>query len=335
MEEETWTTLSGDYNAAAGSDAPKDGPAPNPLADLPPRVRDFLDQHAVAEPLKDLCQNLIPGRNFARFADRLARGDFDEHLACSAHPMGGLLAQLCAAPKELGTDWLKAVANHDAFDLAALTVPYYAANNRYFSSIKDYSGSGTVFSASLGSWLVSQREMKIIAVAQFAPRLLAQNHRTNDITQPLIHHALFHNSVSISTLRNYVEATGSLDFITFENNAGQNMFHRLASAKGYYHQMNIVEAVSWLIERKPELVHSTDEAGWTVLDRYVANMTQQSIPAPAGIAESPMLRLLLSADAPLRRQTPPGLSLVDYHAAQKSERKLIDKPTGITRKPSS
>ena len=54
--------------------------------------------------------------------------------------------------------------------------------------------------------------------------------------------------------------------------------------------------------------------------------------APAAVIESGVLRLLMSAGAQFRRQTPPGMSLVDYHNQQTPT--VLGKPTSpLSRKP--
>lgn len=305
--------------------------AVDPLADLPTRVRDFLRHPDVAQPLKDLCLHLIPTQDFAAFKARLDRGDFDDHLTCPAHPMGGLLAQLAAAPKELGNEWLQAVAQHEAFAVDALNVPYYYTGNAYVSSIREYSNQ-SVSHRTLGSWMIGHRSMKYLDVASFAPRLLAHEYRTNDITQPIGHHALYSSSISIELLQSYADATGSLDFIDVKNTAGENLFYRLATVKSWYNQTSTLNALSWMLDRRPDIANSVDAAGWTTLDRYVLQMTAQSGGAPAAVIESGVLRLLMSAGAQFRRQTPPGMSLVDYHNQQTPT--VLGKPTSpLSRKP--
>ena len=304
--------------------------AVDPLADFPPRVRDFLRNPDVARPLKDLCLHLIPTQDFAAFKDRLDRGDFDNHLTCDAHPMGGLLAQLASAPKELGNEWLQAVAQREAFSVDALNVPYFYTGNAYSSSIKDYSTQSISYRL-LGSWMMGHRSMKYLDIAAFAPRLLAHEYRTNDITQPIGHHALYNSSISIEQLQSYADATGTLDFIDVKNTAGENLFYRLATVKSWHNQPNILNALSWMLDRRPDLAQSTDAAGWTLLDRYVLNHTIQSGASPATVAETGMLRLLMSAGTQFRRQTPPGMSLVDYHQQQHTT--VLAKPSAVKRAP--
>ena len=313
--------LSGDDGTTSNAD---------PLADLHARVRDFLRNPEVARPLKDLCLHIIPAQDFATFKDMLDRGDFDDHLACPVVPMGGLLAQLAAAPKDIGNEWMQAVANHPAFDVDALTVPYFYNGSSYVSALKDH-GTQNVTQRPLGNWMMSHRAMKYLDVATFAPRLLAHEYKVNDISQPIGHHALYSSSISIELLQTYADAAGNLDFIDVKNTAGENLFYRLGTVKSWYNQPNILNAMSWMLDRRPELAHSVDAAGWTLLDRYVLQMTAQSGGMPAVASETGMLRLLLSAGTQFRRQTPPGMSLVDYHNQQHST--VLGKPSPITRKP--
>ncbi len=320
------------YNSAAISG--DDGTTSvDPLADLPPRVRDFLRNADVAQPLKDLCLHILPAADFATFKRRLDRGDFDAHLTCDAHPMGGLLAQLAAAPKELGNDWLQAVAQREAFAVDALSVPYYYTGSYYSSHIKDYTGQ-SVSQRPLGSWMLGHRSMKYPDLAQFCARLLAHEYKANDVSQPIAHHAIY-GTPTLEYLRDFADKAGTLDFINVKNANGESVFYRLATNKNLYNHASTLNVLSWLLERKPELIHTTDDAGWTALDRYVLQMTVQSGVSQAVTTESGMLRLLLASGAQFRRQTPPGMSLVDYHNNQQTTT-LLGKPAAagpIKRKP--
>lgn len=321
------------YNAVATAGDDGTTSVADPLADLPPRVRDFLRNQDIARPLKDLCLHLIPSGDFDTFKQRLDDGEFDAHLACDAHPMGGLLAQLAAAPKDLGNHWMQAVAQREAFTLADLRVPYYNNGSSYVSNIKDYS-SQSVSHYWLGSWMITHRGMKYPDVAQFCPRLLAHDYRTNDVTQPIAHHAIYGN-LTLEYLRDFADKAGSLDFANIKNAAGESIFYRIATNKNLFNHVPTLNVLSWMLDRKPDLIHSVDDAGWTTLDRYVLQMTVQSGGSLAAATETAMLRLLLSAGAQFRRQSPPGLSLVDYHQAQQTST-IISKPASagpIARKP--
>lgn len=319
------------YNAAAAN-SDDAAAVPDPLENLPARVRAFLLNDDIAQPLKDLCLTIIPDKDVGEFMRRLERGDFDAHLDCAAHPMGGLIAQLCSAPKEFAADCLRAVAQHPAFDVQKMIVPYFYNGSSYISTIKDYNEQ-SVSSRTLGSWLIGHYSLKYTDIAEQMPRLLVQDYRTNDTTQPIAHHAIYTSNCTLELIRSFAEKAGNIDFINSKNAAGETLFFRLATVKSWYNSQPILNALSWLIDQNPSLVNTTDDAGWTVLDRYVMQMTSQNGGQPAVLLETGMSRLLMSANAELRRQSPPGLSLVDYCAAQKATTTLIHKPASLTRKP--
>ena len=313
--------LGAHYNAAA---QPQLEEKPDPLAHLSAAERRFAENPDVADALKELFLTIIPDKDFEKFSARLDRGDYDAHLDCAAHPMGGLLAQVAAMPKEHGLEWFKAIAKRDALDINALEVPYFYNGNSYVTTIKGYSDQ-SVSRQPLGARLIGSYGIKMLDLAAAAPRLLAHETRNNEVTQPIAHHLMFNETISLQRVQMIADKTGSLDFIDIRNAAGESIFYRLATNKDWYNTVSILNVAGWLLERRPELANTTDAAGWTPLDRYVLKMTAQTSGQPAVANESGMLRLLMSAGAQFAKQTPPGISLADYHA-QHADRASLRKP---------
>ena len=153
----------------------------------------------------------------------------------------------------------------------------------------------TVSQRPLVQWLMEKFSLKALDIADRAPQLLAQNYRSGDVTQPLVHHYILNANRQVAELEDLAQAAGTLDFLDVVDAAGKTVFFRLATQGPFD---NALDIMSWMLLRRPELIQGTDALGWTVLGRYVQRTTNES-------AHS---RFLIAAGARFRWQTPPGLS---------------------------
>lgn len=288
------------FNASASAEAAAD-PA---QIEKEKRIARFLDDAAVPEVLKHTYRVLIPEGRFDTIADMIAAGEYDDAIQCPAAPLGGLLAQLAAVPKTTFAPHMKrvmrALNDRAEIPLAQLTAPYIKlASGSTSFNLADYKGQA-VASWNLVSLLIGRHELKLLDIAAIAPRLLAQNHTMDDTTIPRAHHYILFRDRKAADLDAIEKAAGTLDFLDIRDDRGRTVFFRLASDQASH--SHALDLLSWMIQRKPELVHATDDLGWTALDRYVQRV---------GTVENAHQRFLIAAGATFNRQVPPGLSVAD------------------------
>lgn len=291
----------------------------------PAAAQAFLADDAAPPALKRLFSEVLPARDLAAFCQMVDAGDFDDAVTCDAHPFAGALAQLLTLKTEELHNWLRPLLHRREIDAGNLELCYYYNGNSYSSSLADYRGQ-SIQKVALAGWLMSNRSMKIHDLARIDVRLLSQNLQIDGLQQPLVMQMFSSSECNWQGLQKLAEAAGSDDFLHYKNMRGETLFYRLCLHRNYFENPPTLEALSWMIDRAPQLVNATDDAGWTVLDRHVMLLTRYDNLGRGTMAETAMTRLLMSAGAELKRQIAPGFNLASEMEKRQDNKPILKAP---------
>ena len=310
--------------AAYYDDEPYYPPA-SPQPPKPSASEAFLGDDNAPPALKRLFTEVLPARDLAAFCQMVRDGDFDAAITCDAHPFAGVLPQLLTLKTEELSQWLRPLLQRREIDTAALELVYYYNGNSYSTAIDSYRGQSQQ-KVALASWLMSNRSMKIYDLAALDVRLLAQNTQIDGMLQPLVMQMFSSGDCNWQGLQKLADAAGSDDFLHYRNARGETLFYKLCLHRNYFENPPTLEALSWMLDRAPELVNATDDAGWTVLDRHVMLLTRYDNLGRGTMAETALTRLLLSAGAELKRQSAPGFNLASELEKREPNKPILKAP---------
>lgn len=262
-------------------------------------------EEALADPalppvLKHLAESIIPEKREEELRALVRGGCFDPLLICEARPLLSPLSQVMGMPKEDADRWLKIMLGDDPEKWASAQCPCYGFRNGRFSTDPDYKDSyygTTLETPSLLSVLAARTETPVIDIAAISPAALVlptADRYGNLADQPLLHQMLQTKEFSIATLDKLETLTGGVDFLNIKNNRGETLFHRIVSNAGWCEDIARLDAASWMLQRKPELVNEPDRFGWTPLDRMLS--------LSRGNLDTSMGRLMIVSGARLEKQ---------------------------------
>jgi hypothetical protein len=289
---------------------------------------------ALADPalppvLKDLAERIIPKRLLEDFRDLVTAGAIDPLDACVAQPLLCPVSQVMGLPPEEADAWLKVLFANNPAAVTEAKCPCYGFRHGRFSTDPDYRDSyyGTELETpSLLSVLAGRTETPVIDVAKIFPQGLSvpvPDRYGISAEWPLLHQLLNSKELSVETLDKLEELTGGDDFLSIKNGRGETLLHNIASNNGAAEDQIKLDAVSWMLQRRPDLINEPDRFGWTPLDRLVSRAQ--------GKVDTSMGRLLIVSGAKLEKQIAPQFNLqsaLDEHSGGR-----LDKPA--PRKPGS
>ncbi|TAL37295.1 MAG: hypothetical protein EPN97_05560 [Alphaproteobacteria bacterium] len=281
-----------------------------------------LEDPGVPEVLKHLALHLIPEKRSDELAALVREGSLDPLMICEARPLLSPLSQVMGMPREEADRWLKIMLGDDPEKWASAQCPCYGFRNGRFSTDPDYKDSYynmTLETPALLAVLAARTETPVVDIAQISPAALAlpaADRYGNATDQPLLHQMLQTKEFSIATFDKLEKITGGTDFLFIKNARGETLFHRLASAPSFQEDLARLDAVSWMLQRRPGLVNEPDRFGWTPLDRLLSQSQ--------GKVDTSMGRLLIVSGARLEKQMATQFNL----AAALEERSgaRLDKP---------
>jgi hypothetical protein len=301
-------------------------------SDKPPRSarEEGLEDPAVPEVLKHLATHLIPESRPYELAALIREGSLDPLMICEARPLLSPVSQVMGMPREEADRWLKILLGDDPGKWASAKCPCYGFRNGRFSTDPDYKDSyygTTLETPSLLAVLAARTETPVVDIAQVAPAALAlpTADRYGNVTdQPLLHQMLQTKEFSIATFDKLEKITGGSGFLSIKNARGETLFHRIASTPSFQEDIVRLDAISWMLQRKPELVNEPDRFGWTPLDRLLSQSQ--------GKVDTSMGRLLIVSGARLEKQMTPQFNLasaLEEHSGSRLDKPAPRKPGGL------
>lgn len=262
-------------------------------------------QYDYAELLQDLATRIIPENLFNEVRNLVRTGQLDVTKVWEPEPLLSPISQLAGAPE--WQDFLRA-AFADKPE-AAVNAPCPCHNlHRGFASTDpttvDTSNNGRngVEMRNLATFLYRSGKTANQILEALPQLLLSPIADTNNANpQQLLFVDLVNSAQIVEHLDALEASSGNTEFLKLKNTRGQTLFHAIAQSPSFREDYVRIDALSWMLERRPEIINEPDRFGWTPLDRLMAFSN--------GNVDSPLGRLLLSAGARLSRQIAPGFNL--------------------------
>lgn len=285
-----------------------------------------LEDPALPQVLKEIQQVVVPNKDIGAFRALVASGAVDPLFIPEQHPLMSpvSLAMSGEDPKK----WLAALfsQNNDAFLAANVALSsYYGQPQIAYFDMDRYKVEIQPLLPRLvqnGDYAFSD----FLTIAPAAAAKLAEMplvKRGGDAPEPLFHHTFNTSDCSVAMLDRLEQLTGSDDFLMLRNARGETMFHRIAAHPGFQHDEAKTDMLSWMLQRRPQLVNDTDRFGWTPLDRLVSRVNSS--------VDTPMGRLLIVAGARMERQIAPGFNLaaaLEEHGHKRLDKAAVRKLPG-------
>jgi len=286
--------------------------------DMLAATADTQKQEAYTALLEDLSFRIIPEKRFDELRDLVRTGKLDLTKVWEPNPLMSAVSQLAGAP-----DWQEFFkAAFEAAPEAALDAPCPCHGLRTGNASTNpatfhNSYGNSVETPNLATFLL--RSGKGIAdIAKALPQLLDApvGDYYNRNPQPMLFAVLGSEREIVDQLDALEAATGGCEFLYLRNARGETLFHTIAQSPSSRDDQARLDAVSWMLERRPGLVNERDRFGWTPLDRFVSF-------AGANV-DCAMSRLLVAAGAEFSRQIAPGFNLAA--AVEERAGRRLDKP---------
>lgn len=267
-----------------------------------------LQDASVPAVLKDLANRIIPGQRFDDFREAVECGALDPLDVPEKFPMMSAVAQVLALPdaKEQ-MKWLKELFEGTPEKFRAAVAPNFGyqwgSPNTDIAAYDDYRGYQVELTP-LFSLLAQRPDVTLADFFALDPAALSQDIVGRDASQapqPLLHHIAFNRELTVKALDEIEAATGNADFLLIKNARGETLFHRIASYHGNHEDEAKLDLLSWMSQRKPQLVNEADRFGWTPLDRLLVHSR--------GKIDTSLGRFLLASNAKLAKQIAPEFNL--------------------------
>jgi hypothetical protein len=266
-----------------------------------------LADPAVPQNLKDLAARIIPEKRIDEFRHLVNTGAIDPLDACAAQPLLSPVSQVMGLPPEEAAEWLKVLFAHDPSLMTQAKCPCLGFRNGRFSTDPDYRDSyygNELETPMLLAVLAGRTETPVAELVKFTPAALSErvaDRYGNVPEQTLLHQMLDTKEFSIPTLDKLEQITGDADFLLIKNARGETLFHRIAGNNSSAEDLAKLDAASWMLQRRPDLVNEPDRFGWTPFDRLLSKAQ--------GKVDTSMGRLLLVSGAKLSKQIAPHFNL--------------------------
>jgi hypothetical protein len=282
-----------------------------------------LADPAVPAVLKDLAAHVAQNDREA-LRSMVESGAIDPLFTCAAQPLLSPVSQMFAADDPVA--WLKILFAKQPEKIAEAQCPCYNfgsssfsvdlnfPDNRWNSAQLETPGLLPVLSERLRG---TGKKRSVCDIAELCPAALGvkvANYKGETGDGPLLHHLLNYDELSVAALDRLEAITGNADFLLLRNDRGETLFHRIAADSYRREDLPKLDAASWMLQKRPELVNTADRFGWTPLDRHIS--------VDSGKCDNSMGRLLLASGAKLAKQIAPGFNL----RALLDERDALDKP---------
>ncbi len=267
-----------------------------------------LQDAGVSSALKDLANRIIPAGRFEDFREAVDCGAIDALDVPEKFPMISAVSQVLALPdaKEQ-IKWLKELFEGSPEKFRAAVAPNFGfqwgSPNTNIAAYDDYRGY-EVERTPLFSLLAQRADVTLADFFAFDPEALSQPVKNRDASQPaqpLLHHIAFNRELTVQALDDIEAATGNADFLLIKNARGETLFHRIAANNGSQEDESKLDLLSWMSQRKPQLVNEPDRFGWTPLDRLLSHSR--------GKLDTSLGRFLLASNAKLAKQIAPEFNL--------------------------
>ncbi|MDF3024945.1 MAG: hypothetical protein K0R10_2306 [Alphaproteobacteria bacterium] len=267
-----------------------------------------LQDASVATALKDLANRIIPAGRFDDFREAVDAGAIDPLDVPEKFPMMSAVSQVLALPEAKDQiKWLKELFDGEREKFRAAVAPNFGwqwgSPNTNIAAYDDYRGY-EIERTPLFSLLAQRADVTLADFFALDPQALAQNVVNRDASQapqPLLHHIAFNRELTVKALDDIEAATGNADFLLIKNARGETLFHRIASYNGNHEDETKIDILSWMSQRKPNLVNEPDRFGWTPLDRLLSHSR--------GKLDTTLGRFLLASNAKLAKQIAPEFNL--------------------------
>lgn len=283
--------------------------------------KEALEDASVPPALKRLAEEVIPNKDFSAFRAMVESGEISPGMESGNQPLLAPAAQILSLPEDVDiSKWMSVLFGGDIEKIREAKVSTWSGYyNRGYFDLSNYAGQELAERALLPILVSSYGGAAVTKLAAMSPQLLAERVADRDGQKPedpLLHHALGGNNISVETLDRLEELTGGAEFLKIKNKRGETLFHRIVANSSWVENSDRLDQASWMLQRNPKLVNEPDRFGWTPLDRLLAN-TQ-------GKSDSSMGRFLLAAGARLEKQIAPSFNLAAVLRAE--EEKRLDKP---------
>jgi hypothetical protein len=223
------------------------------------------------------------------------------------------------------TIWLKELFSTTTSLEETLTVPMiYTGSSNWTFSI-DRQTSEVAKPQDFAAYLLGSGGKNIFSITEISPALLGQTVKIDQRVLPLLHSLQLQSPFTIAELEKLFRDCDPAFFLGTRDARGKTLFFDIAINPNNRESVNMIDVTSWMLLKQPNLIHMTDNLGWTVLDRYILNLSSQRVDP----LESSMLRLLVSAGAQFNRQVAPRFNLAAE--VEKRTNPLFEKP-GISKK---
>lgn len=267
-----------------------------------------LQDASVATALKDLANRIIPAGRFDDFREAVDAGAIDPLDVPEKFPMMSAVSQVLALPEAKDQiKWLKELFDGEPEKFRAAVAPNFGFQwgrpDTNIAAYDDYRGY-EIERTPLFSLLAQRADVTLADFFALDPQALAQNVVNRDSSQapqPLLHHIAFNRELTVKALDDIEAATGNADFLLIKNARGETVFHRIASYNGNHEDETKLDILSWMSQRKPNLVNEPDRFGWTPLDRLLSHSR--------GKLDTTLGRFLLASNAKLAKQIAPEFNL--------------------------
>lgn len=267
-----------------------------------------LQDASVPSSLKDLANRIVPDNRFEDFREAVECGAIDALDMPEKFPMMSAVSQVLALPDAKDQiKWLKELFDGSPEKFRAAVAPNFGfkwgSPNTSIAAFDDFRGYELEHTP-LFSLLAQRADVSLADFFAFDPQALSQDIVGRDASQapqPLLHHIAFTRELTIKALDEIEAATGNADFLLIKNARGETLFHRIASNNGHHEDEAKLDLLSWMSQRKPQLVNETDRFGWTPLDRLLSHSS--------GKLDTSLGRFLLASNAKLAKQIAPEFNL--------------------------
>ncbi|MDI1228270.1 MAG: hypothetical protein PSY14_11355 [bacterium] len=267
-----------------------------------------MADESVPSSLKDLANRIIAGARFDDFREAVECGAIDALDVPEKFPMMSPVSQILAMgdAKDQMT-WLKVLFEGEPEKFRAAVAPnfgyHWGSPNTDINAYDDYRGYD-IERTPLFSLLAQRPAVTLADFFALDPDALAQPVTGRDASQPaqpLLHHIAFTRELTVTALDDIEAATGNADFLLIKNARGETLFHRIASNTSHHEDETKLDLLSWMSQRKPNLVNEADRFGWTPLDRLLTHSR--------GKLDTSLGRFLLASNAKLAKQIAPEFNL--------------------------
>lgn len=267
-----------------------------------------LQDAGVPAALKDLANRIIPDGRFNDFREAVEAGAIDPLDVPEKFPMMSAVSQVLALPDVAEQmKWLKELFDGTPEKFRAAVAPNFGfqwgSPNTNIAAYDDYRRYD-IERTPLFSLLALRADVTLADFIALDPQALSQdvvNRDASQAAQPLLHHIAFNRELSVKALDDIAAATGNADFLLIKNARGETLFHRIASYNGNHEDETKLDILSWMAQRKPQIVNEPDRFGWTPLDRLLSHSR--------GKIDTSLGRFLLASNAKLAKQIAPEFNL--------------------------